>query len=206
MTSIFRRACSIAVAFVAVSAVVSAQEPPANIWSHGTTLNLFAGAASEPTKGALIAGGAVGWQLTPTMAIEGTGGWIDSQHSSSWFTAALKAQVRLAHARGINPYVEGGIGLCRATFDAGQANLPVFYRGRMSSPPGASLMNQTFTDPTFAFGGGLNIIATRHIAVRPAVEVGMAFRNSDTFTITAGVVRLAYHFENRPVTPARGPE
>jgi hypothetical protein len=63
------------------------------------------------------------------------------------------------------------------------------------------MMSHTFTDPTFAYGGGLNIIATRHIAIRPAVEFTTVFRNSDTFTMTAGVVRLVYHFENHPVTP-----
>lgn len=204
MTSIFRRACSIAPALVAVSALAFAQESTQNTWSHGTTVNLFAGAASEPMKGAFTAGGAIGWQLTPTMAIEGTGGWIDSQSSSLWFTAALKAQARLAYAGGTNPYVEGGIGLCRATFDAGQPNVPTFYHQRMMEAPGA-MMNHTFTDPTFAFGAGLNILVSRHVAVRPAVELTTVFRDRNTFTMTAGVVRVAYHFENHPVTPASNP-
>lgn len=205
MTSIFRRAGAIAVSLMAVSALAMAQESPSNVWSHGTTLNVFAGASSEPMKGAFTAGGAVGWQLTPTMAVEGTAGWIDNQSSSKWFTGALKAQARLAYAGGANPYVEGGIGLCRSTFDAGQANVPTFYQRRMVAPPGASMMNHTFTDPTFAFGAGLNILATRHVAVRPAVEVTMVFRNRDAFAMTAGVVRVAYHFENHPVTPASNP-
>jgi len=205
MASIFRRACSIAPAFVAVAALAFAQESAQNTWSHGTTLNVFAGASSEPMNGAFTAGGAIGWQVTPTWAIEGTGGWIDSESSSAWFTAALKAQARLAYAKGTNPYVEGGIGLCRATFDAGQTNVPAFYQKQMLDSPGASMMNHTFTDPTFAFGAGLNILATRHIAIKPAVEVTTVFRNSNTFTMTAGVVRLAYHFENHPVTPARNP-
>ena len=205
MTSVFRRACAIAVAFLAVAALAKAQETAANVWSHGTTLNIFAGASSEPMKGAFTAGGAIGWQVTPTMAIEGTGGWIDSQSSSPWFIAALKAQARLAYAGGTNPYVEGGIGLCRATFDAGQANVPALYHKRMAEAPGAAMMNHTFTDPTFAFGAGLNIIVTRHVALRPAVEVTTVFRNHDTFAMTAGVVRLAYHFENHPVTPASNP-
>jgi outer membrane protein with beta-barrel domain len=205
MTSLFRRACAIASALVAVSALAFAQESTQNTWSHGTTLNLFAGASSEPMKGAFTAGGAIGWQLTPTIAIEGTGGWIDSQSSSPWFTAALKAQARLAYAAGTNPYVEGGIGLCRATFDAGQANVPTFYHQRMMETPGASLMNHTFTDPTFAFGAGLNILVTRHVAIRPAVELTTVFRDRNTLTMTAGVVRLAYHFENHPVTPASNP-
>lgn len=50
---------------------------------------------------------------------------------------------------------------------------------------------------------GVNILVTRHIAIRPAVAVTMVFRHRDTYTMTAGVVRLAYHFENHPVTPAK---
>ena len=57
MTSVFRRACAIAVAFLAVAALAKAQETAANVWSHGTTLNIFAGASSEPMKGAFTAGG-----------------------------------------------------------------------------------------------------------------------------------------------------
>ena len=201
MTSIFHRACTIAVALMSVGALVSAQESTVNTWSRGTTLNIFAGASSEPQKGAFTAGGAIGWQLSPAMAIEGTGAWIDNQSAPTWFTAAMKFQARLAVAGGTNPYVEGGIGLCRSSFDAGDMNVPEFYRKRIVENPAASMMTHTFTDPTFAFGGGLNIIATRHFAIRPAVEFTTVFRNGDTLTMMAGVVRVAYHFENHPVTP-----
>jgi hypothetical protein len=67
------------------------------------------------------------------------------------------------------------------------------------------MMSHSFTDPTFAFGAGLNIIATRHVAIRPAIEVTTVFRNRNTFAMTAGVVRVAYHFEDHPVTPASNP-
>lgn len=201
MTSIFRRGCAMAVALIAFGALASAQESTVNAWSRGTTLNIFAGASSEPQKGAFTAGGAIGWQLTPSMAIEGTGGWIDNQSSPTWFTAAMKFQARLVPAGGTNPYVEGGIGLCRSSFDAADMNVPDFYRKRMVENPGISIMTHTFTDPTFAYGGGFNIVATRHIAIRPAVEFTTVFRNRDTFTMMAGVVRVAYHFENHPVTP-----
>jgi hypothetical protein len=33
----------------------------------------------------------------------------------------------------------------------------------------------------------------------------MVFRGNDRFTMVAGVLRLAYHFENHPVTPAANP-
>ncbi len=202
MTSIFHRACAMAVALITVGALASAQESTVTTWSRGTTLNVFAGASSEPQKGAFTAGGALGWQLTPSMAIEGTGAWIDNQSSPTWFTAAMKFQARLAPAGGTNPYLEGGIGLCRSSFDVGDMNVPAFYRKRMVDTPGALTMSHTFTDPTFAFGGGLNLIVTRHIAIRPAAEFTTVFRNRDTFTMMAGVVRVAYHFENHPVTPS----
>src|SRR6476646_175771 len=156
MTSRFRRAGSITIAVMGLAALASAQEPRQDTWTHGTTLNAFVGVASEPTAGAATAGGAIGWQMTPALSFEGTGAWINSQSSSPWFSAALKVQTRLAHARGANPFVEGGIGLYQASFDAGQADVPEFYRKRMTEQPGGSVMSHSFTDPTIVFGGGLN--------------------------------------------------
>jgi hypothetical protein len=203
MTSVFRRAGSMAIAMMAVAALASAQETAANAWSHGTTLNAFVGAASEPTAGAVTAGGAIGWQVNPSFAVEGTGAWTDSQSSSLWFSAALKVQTRLAYAGGANPYVEAGIGMYQASFDAGQTEVPEFYRKRMTEEPGALTMSHSFRDPTFVFGGGLNVLATRHFSLRPAVEFTVVLRNGDSYTSTAGVLRLAYHFENHPVTPTK---
>src|SRR6476646_4624592 len=157
MSSTFRRTGSMAIAVMALAALASAQESTGgDTWTHGTTLNAFAGVASEPTAGAATAGGAIGWQMTPSLSFEGTGAWINSQSSSPWFSAALKVQTRLAHARGANPFVEGGIGLYQASFDAGQADVPEFYRKRMTEQPGGSVMSHSFTDPTIVFGGGLN--------------------------------------------------
>lgn len=204
MTSTFRRAGPLAIAVMALAALASAQESTgATTWSHGTTLNAFAGVASEPTTGAATAGGGIGWQLTPTMSVEGTGAWINSQSSSPWFSASLKVQARLAHARGMSPFVEAGIGLYQASFDAGQADVPEFYMKRMTAEPGGSVMSHSFTDPTIVFGGGFNVLATRHFALRPTLEVTMVVRNSDSYTATAGILRLAYFFEDHPVTPTR---
>jgi len=190
-----------AIAVMALAALASAQESTGgDTWTHGTTLNAFAGVASEPTAGAATAGGAIGWQMTPSLSFEGTGAWINSQSSSPWFSAALKVQTRLAHARGANPFVEGGIGLYQASFDAGQATVPEFYAKRMNDPPG-SKMSHSFTDPSVVFGGGFNLLATRHFAFRPTVEVTVVLRNNDSYTATAGVLRFAYLFENHPVTP-----
>lgn len=202
MTSRFRRAGSMTIAVVALAALASAQEPTQDTWAHGTTLNASVGVASDPTAGAVTGGGAIGWQMTPALSFEGTGTWINSESSSPWFSAALKVQTRLAHAAGANPFVEGGIGLYQASFDAGQATVPEFYRKRINDPAG-SMMSHSFTDPSVVFGGGFNLVATRHVAFRPTVEVTVVLRNNDTYTTTAGVVRFAYLFESHPVTPTR---
>jgi hypothetical protein len=47
------------------------------------------------------------------------------------------------------------------------------------------------------------VLATRHFSLRPAVEFTVVLRNGDSYTSTAGVLRLAYHFENHPVTPTK---
>jgi hypothetical protein len=202
MTSTLRRVSSMTIVVMALAALASAQESTEGAWSHGTTLNAFAGVASEPTAGTATAGGSIGWQWSPTMSIEGTGAWFNSQSSSPWFSAALKVQTRLAHARGANPFVEGGIGLYQASFDAGQTDVPEFYRKRMTDQAG-TMMSHSFRDPSVVFGGGLNVVATRHFALRPTVEVTVVLRNSDSYTTTAGVLKLAYIFENHPVTPTK---
>ena len=51
--------------------------PPGNMWSHGTTLNVFGGAAAVSGDRAAIAGGAFGWEIRPWFAIEGGGTWLD---------------------------------------------------------------------------------------------------------------------------------
>ena len=62
---------------------------------------------------------------------------------------------------------------------------------------------RTFTDPSVVFGGGISLVATRHIAIRPAVEVAMVLRNNHSLATASAVVRLAYRFEDHPVTRAR---
>ena len=202
MTSTFRRAGSMTIAVMALAALASAQESrrehvdprhdPERLYRRrvGADRRCRHGRRRDRLAN------------DSTVSFEGTGAWINSESSSPWFSAALKVQTRLAHARGANPFVEGGIGLYQASFDAGQADVPEFYRKRMTEQPG-SMMSHSFTDPSVVFGGGFNVLATRHFALRPTVEVTIVLRNSDSYTATAGACGLAYFFENHPVTPTR---
>jgi len=93
------------------------------------------------------------------------------------------------------PFVTAGVGLYRASYETAVGNVPEFYRHRMSQTAGPG-MTMTFTDPTFVFGGGLNVFVTRHIAIRPDVETMIVVRDSSSHVVTAAAVHLAYHFEN----------
>jgi hypothetical protein len=59
----------------------------------------------------------------------------------------------------------------------------------------------TFTDPSLVGGGGVNVYVSRHWTIRPEIVATAVLRNSRSFVVTAGAVRLAYHVEEHPVTP-----
>jgi hypothetical protein len=174
-----------ALAACALSTQAWAQtSPAAHDWYRGTTLNVFAGAGVDAGDTSPLAGGSVGWDLWPNLAIEGSGYWLDREAGASAFAAALKAQLWFSAPRPAVPFVSAGVGLYRLAAGAG---------------PSATA---TSTDPSFVFGGGINIYLTRQIALRPDVEI-MLVRDSPRRTVGAAMLRLVYHFEDRPITPAR---
>jgi hypothetical protein len=175
--------------------------PPPNMWKHGTTVNVFAGAASASSETGALAGGAVGWEVTRIVALEGSGSWLNRREGAEAFAADLKTLVSVMAARPVVPFVEGGIGLYRASFDSSRGTLPGFYQGRMVAT-GSKVNRMTFTDPSFILGGGVNLFATRHLAIRPEVEAKIVRRNSQTYVVTAVSVHLAYHFDDHPITPS----
>lgn len=203
MTSIQR--LGVLVGFVLVAASASAQTvaapPPGNMWSHGTTLNVFGGAARTPGDTAAAAGGALGWELTPRFALEGAGTWLDWGQSAHAFTAAMTAHVSLLTPHPFVPFLAAGVGLYHASFDRFDTGMPRFYHRRMTGLSYAPGQMATFTDPSIVGGGGLNLYVSRHWALRPEVLATVVLRDARSFVATTGVVRLAYHFEDHPITP-----
>jgi hypothetical protein len=203
MTSIQR--LGVLVGFVLVAASASAQTvvapPPGNMWSHGTTLNVFGGAALTPGDTAAAAGGALGWELTPRFALEGGGTWLDWGQDTQAFTAAMTAHVSLLTPHPLVPFLAAGVGLYHATFDRFDAAVPRFYHRRMTLTYAPGQM-ATFTDPSIVGGGGLNLYVSRHWALRPEVLATVVLRDGRSFVVTTGAVRLAYHFEDHPITPS----
>lgn len=142
-------------------------------WSHGTTLNGFVGAPIESDRAGAALGGAVGWEMTPRVAIEGTGSWLDFGHGASGFAGAITLRTRLFGRRKIDPFLQAGIGMYRASFGLG-STLPGFYERRTNRRPLTG--DLTFTDPTVIAGGGTNIFLNRRFAVRPDVAASIVLR------------------------------
>ena len=78
-----------------------------------------------------IAGGAFGWEIRPWFALEGSATWIEWEKNAHAFTPAMTAQVGLLGARSVVPFLTGGIGLYRASFNRIDSTMPGFYRRRM---------------------------------------------------------------------------
>jgi hypothetical protein len=185
--------------FVTSTSVVAQTTPAGNMWSHGTTVDVFAGVAAASSRGGALAGGAAGWEITPRFGLEGRMAWFDRPARAEAFAAALAARANLMSARTAVPFVKGGVGLYRASFEAADGNMPDFYRRRLG--PGFGL-SRTFTDPSFVVGGGVSVFTSRHWAVRPEIEATVVRRQSRSYVVTAVTMGVAYHFEEHPVTPA----
>jgi hypothetical protein len=180
--------------------VAVAQTSSPNPWGYGTTLSGAVGVAfdSEHTGSAL--GAAVGWELTPKVAIEGGASWLDRGPGADGFSAALKLRAAMFGRDRAAPFVTAGVGMYRAAYSREAVEVPPFHRRRMA--PGLT-DRQTFTDPALVFGGGVNVFLNRHFAIRPDVEAMVVMRDSHSYVVTTAAVHLAFHFEDHPVTPSR---
>lgn len=193
----------LAVTALALTAPASAQTDPATMWRRGTTLNVFAGLATDANDRAPLAGAGFGWEVTPRLSIEASGAWLAWGHEAHGFDATLRALVPLRTERTVAPFVAAGVGLHRAWFQVADRNVPDFYRRRIDERPSDFGRTATFTDTAFVLGGGVNVFVRRHLTLRPEADATIAIHDSDTRTTAAVRVQVTYHFEDHPITSAR---
>ena len=187
----------LALVMLTLSVNASAQQAAGPDSQHATTLNVFAGAATDSSQTGLAAGMAMGWDGSPRLAFEGNGSWFDRGDGANAFAAAAKMQVRVRAARPVVPFVEAGFGLYRAWFDPDSTAIPEFYRDRITAT------DRTVTDPAFVFGAGLNLFVSRQISIRPEIETLLVRGGGQNYYVSTFAARFVYHFEDRPITPAR---
>jgi len=186
----------------AVVSAATAQTVPSHLWSHGTTINLFTGVATASSNPGMTAGGAAGWEVTRLFGIEGLAEWLDRPQGEEGFAVSLTGQMNLTGARPIVPFVKGGVGFYRAIFDSTATEIPDFYRDRLGTAAPLET-RQTFTDPSFVIGGGVQVFVSRHWAIRPDAGLTIVKDHGASYLIPGVSVHAAYHFEDHPVTPSR---
>lgn len=191
------QAGSFALITLLMSINASAQQAAPPESQRATTLNVFAGTATDASHAGLTAGMAMGWDATPWLALEGSGSWLDRGDGANAFAAVAKVQGRLRSARPVIPFVEAGFGMYRAWFDPDSTSVPDFYQHRITAT------DRTATDPAFLFGGGVNLFASRRVAIRPEIETLFLRNGGQNYFVTSVAARFVYHFEDRPITPAR---
>lgn len=188
----------LALLIAAVPALASAQAVETTAWTRGTTLGGFIGATSTSSDVDVAAGAGFGWEILPHFGLEGRGTWYRQGPRARAFSATLAARVPLTHARPLAPFVSAGVGMHRASFDAGAERMPEFYRRRLAAN-GSSLRGETFEDFMATFGGGVDVYISTHLAVRPEIAVGLITTRSDVRAMPVYGVQVTYHFETHPV-------
>lgn len=161
-------------------------------------LNLFAGVGVDGTHSGIAAGGAVGWELTPRVSVEGSAAWFGRGRSAGAFSADFTTHVNVVSPRPIVPFVKAGVGVHHAWFDSVESPIPGFYRDRIVPRPIGTTV--TFTDPAVVIGGGFRVWLSDNLALRPEVDARLVVRGSGTHWLTTAALRLAYYFEDRPIS------
>ena len=188
-------------AFVAISTTASAQTTPANAWGRGTTLEIFGGTATATPNTTGIFGAALGWELTHQTEIHGVAAWLTQRNGSEAFAADLRLLINLTRPSRIVPYVGGGAGLYRGSFDTSRA-LPHFYQRRIAAD--GMRRATTFTDPTAVLAAGAHLYVARHLSIRPEAAVRLVTDDSRVYRVTTVTFSLAYHVEEHVVEEHRG--
>jgi hypothetical protein len=195
--------CAVTVVALALSVPAWAQPAPeAHEWGHGTTLTGFTGAAVDSLRSGPLFGGAIGWEIMPKLAIEGSGLWVEHGSGTDAFAGALKVQAALLRRHAARPFLQAGVGLYRASFDV-RDEMPDFYSDRIRSEISGHGLIRTFMDPTLVAGGGVDLLVSRNLAVRPDIETMFVLHDGKSHVVTAIRINVVYHFEEHPVTPAR---
>jgi hypothetical protein len=193
----------LAVVGLAVDVQAQGTTPVEYEWTRRLTANGFAGVASVPSDGArFTGGGAVGWGIARRWLIEGSAAWFDLPPGANAYGANLTAVVSLSMQRPALPFVRFGVGMYAASYDATKTEPPDFYARRMTNV-GPTSERKSFRDPSVILGGGVHVLVARNWALRPEVEVTVALDGGHAYTVVSGLLRVAYSFERRPITPAR---
>jgi hypothetical protein len=190
------------IAGLAVAPVGAQTAPASNVAARGTELGASIGSTSTSSETAPLLAGTADWSLTRWVRIEARGGWFARGTDASGVSADLGAHVNAFATRQATPYFGAAFGLYRAMIGSPATGVSSFYRTRMAEQ--SAIGPWQFTDPAWRFSAGVDIVARRHISVRPEASVMLVHGHGATDTLTLLEVRIGYKFEDHPVTPSTG--
>jgi hypothetical protein len=167
-------------AFLGCAATASAQTDATNVWSRGTTLDVFAGTATTPATTETF-GASVGWELNHRFEIQGVGSWFPQRHATDEFAADLKLLVNLTRPSRFVPYLGGGAGLYQGLFDRKRAE----------------------TDPTAVVAAGAHLYVRRHLSFRPEAAIRFVTDHARHYKVATITLAVAYHVETHSVGNTR---
>jgi len=114
---------------IAWSTTALAQSPVApGEWNRCTTLTAFVAASGDTTQVGTALGGAIGWDITPAIGIEGAGAWAEFGQDTTAFSGTLKVRARVGGTRTIDPFFLAGIGMYHTSF--GENDTAILIRAR----------------------------------------------------------------------------
>jgi len=197
----------IVMAAAALPAVAHAQDDGARSGMKATAIAAEGGAFSDSTRSSGWWGGTALWQPTHRVGIAVSARWIDAGPAANGFAADISAELGLAPRSSRDmPYVRLGVGAYRASFDiadpARGASIPDFYRRRLDNR-GTMTGRETFMDPAFVVAAGIDVPLNARVSVRPDVRGMWVVRGGHTYQMVLVGLQVAYHIEERPVTPSR---
>lgn len=202
VVSVTFAAMTLALLSAPVVAQTSTREPVD--FRHATTLAVFGGAAVDSADGGPVAGGTLGWQVSPSFAVEGVGRWNHRGSDTDAFTAALLLQTDLISSGDTRVFFSGGLGVHHVSFGpAAHTSMPDVYRRRVAAHDRGPVSQMSFTDPAVVVGGGIKFALSRHVSLRPAIDATIVSVGSRYHYVTTFAVSLAYRFEHHPVTASR---
>lgn len=180
--------------------------------TDGTAVSLFAGASNASSETGGLIGAAVTFDVNARIAVEAAGTWFDRGPHSNAFRVGADVIWRLVRpGRRMTPFVVGGIGAHRMTFDlAGDPTafeqLPPFYRDRIRARIAGGMTGGlsdtgSFTDPVVTLGAGVRITVNRYVFIRPEVKALIVSANGGTHTLGVVGMSVGFRIEERNVTP-----
>ena len=162
-TSVATRVALVALLVCAIPSPLLAQRNYSRLEvQRGAELSLFGGGTVTATGAAAAFGWSAGWRVTPRVALEGSGTWIE-QPGIDGFAALFGTRVYLKTTGDMTPFVTIEGGLFHATVDSSQSELPDLYGLR--TIPGSP--EKKFNDFVAAGGAGLDLHIGGRIWLRP---------------------------------------